>query len=301
MSLNSHQFIDAKILIVDEDEDSANQIKSGLVDFQNVNIFLNGEEALKFCRVNTPDLIIIDAQMPSLDGRNACKQLRETSLLTRCPIIFLAACEKEQTEVACWESGASDFLRKPVAPAALNMRVMSHLTTRWHIEIRNRLYHTDSLTGLKNRYFYEKHIKEQAAYANRYQSDMSILIVNLDSFSAYNLEYGAPEGDNCLKEIAHIMRTNVKREPDCICRYSGAEFIVILPGTDIGGAQVVGEKLVSEVAKAAIPFEQSPERRVTISVGVASLNAVGGSVLDLIDYADKQLQCAKENGRSMVA
>jgi len=295
------ELVDSHILIVNDNKDEADELRKGLFEFENVMVFHSGEEALLYCRTHTPNLIILDAKMPHIDGWNICRRLREMGLLTRCPVIFLTSCQKEETEIACWESGGTDFLRKPVSPAALNMRVMSHLTTYWHVEISRRLLQTDPLTGLKNRYFYDKHIKEQLAYANRYEGDLSILVIDIDHFKRYNIAYGSQEGDNCLRRITQILRKTIYREPDCVCRFGGEEFVIVLPATNLSGALHVGEKIVTAVSKAKIRHSESPTGFLSVSIGAASFRSLESDAFSLIEKAEKQLLLAKESGRSKVA
>ncbi|MFC3095229.1 diguanylate cyclase [Alteromonas sediminis] len=295
------ELFDSRILIVDDNPSEAAALRQGLVDFENVAVFNSGEDALTYCRTHTPHLIILDAKMPHIDGWTMCRRIREMGLLTRCPIIFLTSCNKEETEIACWESGGTDFLRKPVSPAALNMRVMSHLTTFWHIEISRRLLHTDPLTGLKNRYFYDKHIKEQLAYANRYEGDLALLVIDVDHFKRYNIAYGNEEGDTCLRKIAHILRKAINREPDCICRFGGEEFVIILPATNLIGAMHVGQKIVSAVSEAKLKHSHAPSGVLSVSVGAASFRSLENDACSLIEKAEKQLTLAKESGRNKVA
>ena len=292
--------IDAQVLIVVGDEDTSNVIQSGLTEFNNVEVFHNGDEALNFCRLRAPDIILLDLNIPQC-GLELCREIREMSLLTRCPVIFLSDDTDLQTEVKSWEAGGNDFLRKPISAAALNMRVMSHLTSHWHIEIANRLHHTDALTGLNNRYYFDKHIKEQIAYATRYKSDLSMLIIDINCFRQFNEDYGHAHGDKALKRVATALRSTVSREPDSVCRYAGEEFTVILPGTDNVGASVVANKIIDQVNQLAIPFASELSGFLSVSIGQTCLSTAIEQSETLFSAADKHLKLIKSTGQSQVA
>lgn len=305
MNANTPELIDALILIVDDDETTTQVIRTALGEFKNVKVCHDGQEALSFCRVQAPDLVLLDVKMPSLDGWAICKEIREMSLLTRCPIIFMSADEDMETEIKSWEAGGSDFLRKPIVSAALTMRVMSHLTSHWHIEITNRLYHTDILTGLNNRYYFDKHIKDQIAFAERYSSDLSLLIVDIDSFTRFNELNGPATGDQAIRRIAGVLKRTVGRKPDSICRHGGEEFAILLPGTNEQGAQSVASRIMDAVNELAIPFDNAVENdtkvKLSVTIGCASLSRAKELDVSLFIAADKNLTAKKHLARTEVA
>ena len=283
------ELIDALILIIDDDESTTQSIRNSLSEFKNVKVFHDGESALTFCRARAPDLVLLDVKMPSLDGWAICKEIREMSLLSQCPIIFMSADETTETELKSWEAGGNDFLRKPIVMPALKMRIMSHLTSHWHIEITNRLYHTDILTGLNNRYYFNKHIKEQIAYAERYDSDLSLLLIDINHFTEFNELYGHANGDRAVKRIANVLKQNVGRKPDSVSRYAGEEFTVLLPGTNELGAQSVAQRINNAVNDLNIKFDNEQNQQLSISIGVSSLSAARKKNLDLFNAADQNL------------
>ena len=293
--------IDALVLVIDDDVETTGKIRESLEEFRNVKVFNDGEEALAFCRVQTPDIVLLDVNMPALDGWAICKEIREMSMLSRCPIIFLSDDKNVETELKAWEAGGSDFLRKPLVMAALKMRVMSHLTSHWHIEISNRLYHTDTLTGLNNRYYYDKHVKEQMAYAERYNSDLSLLIIDINDFTRFNEKYGYAMGDKAIKKIASALKETVNRKPDSVCRYGGEEFTILLPGTNEQGAKSVSQRLMRAASELCIPFEGSYSEQLTINIGLASMTSMQKSDFSLFDAADKNLTEVKSLNTIQVA
>jgi diguanylate cyclase (GGDEF)-like protein len=287
------ELIDALILVIDDDEENTRVIRESLTEFKNVKVFHDGESALAFCRIQSPDLVLLDVEIPPLDGWAMCKDIREMTLLSHCPIIFMADGQHTGNELKVWQNDDIDILRKPIIAAALNMRVMALLTTYWHIEIANRLYHTDILTGLNNRYFFDKHIKDQIAYAERYNSDLSLLIIDIDRLNSFNEKYGDAAGDKAIKQIASVLRHTVNRKPDSVCRYGGEEFAIILPGTNKLGAQKVAQRIQQQIQSLCLGQESEHTQQLTVSIGVSSLCMATQSEQSLFEIADASLQATK--------
>ncbi len=168
--------------------------------------------------------------------------------------------------------------------AALNVRLRDLATT-------------DGLTGLKNYRAFHERLGEEVERALRYAAPLSVLILDVDEFKAYNDAYGHPTGDRALRQIAELLRTRA-RASDLVARYGGEEFAVILPEADSHAAARVAERF-----RAAIEAADWPARPLTVSVGVATLSAVGMSAFEpttLIVQADEALYRSKAGGRNRV-
>jgi diguanylate cyclase (GGDEF)-like protein/PAS domain S-box-containing protein len=152
----------------------------------------------------------------------------------------------------------------------------------------------DSLTGLGNRRAFEQRMAQEAGQARRYGTPLSILLMDVDSFKSYNDTYGHPAGDEVLRILAKVIRTQ-GRETDFFARYGGEEFIIILPQTDADGASVLAERLRAAVEKA-----DWPERAMTASLGAATLLPSMPDEESLVAAADQALYAAKNAGRNCV-
>ena len=159
----------------------------------------------------------------------------------------------------------------------------------------------DGLTGVPNRRAFEETIEREWRLALRAQQAMSLLLVDIDLFKQYNDRYGHVMGDTCLRHVATVLQEAVQRPADLLARYGGEEFVLILPGTPPAGAHDVAARLCKLVRQLNVVHEDSPIRRLTISVGVASIVPADGSVPEeLIAAADRALYEAKRNGRNRV-
>ena len=166
-------------------------------------------------------------------------------------------------------------------------------------EYTYRLATTDGLTELFNhRYFQEQMIKN-IEISKSTGKKFSLILTDIDFFKKFNDQYGHQAGDAVLRQVARTLKKNVKNS-DIVCRYGGEEMSVILPHTDNQAATVVAQNLCKAVAETVYKLSSTLESHVTISLGVATYPENGTTPTELIEYSDKGLYFAKENGRNQV-
>lgn len=153
---------------------------------------------------------------------------------------------------------------------------------------------TDALTGIRNRAAFDRRLVEEVYRSNRFQSPLSLLMIDVDHFKEYNDAFGHPAGDEALRQLSQIMN-NTSRPSDYVARYGGEEFTVLLAATNSHGACIAAERLRHSVESAQFPY-----RQLTISVGVATLAAKTGHPAELVAAADEALYAAKAAGRNRV-
>jgi diguanylate cyclase (GGDEF)-like protein len=165
------------------------------------------------------------------------------------------------------------------------------------------LSYTDSLTGLANRRALELRLTEHLSQAQRQQWPLSLLMIDVDCFKAFNDHYGHQAGDSTLQQIATILQQGFNRATDIVARYGGEEFVVILPNTNKTGALAIAHQIQELVGQAAIPHEHNlAAPYVTMSIGIAALDRASPADYDLIlRQADNALYLAKGAGRNTVA
>jgi diguanylate cyclase (GGDEF)-like protein len=196
------------------------------------------------------------------------------------------------------------FIEVSTIPVALalesRLRLESQLATA-----NARLEHlagTDPLTGLPNRRAFDRSFEREWAIAARAKSPLAVAIVDVDHFKAFNDTYGHIAGDECLTRLGEILSNTIFRPGDFIGRYGGEEFVVVLPGTDLTGAEKVCERMKEIVSAANLPHETSPLEHITVSVGFASMTPDAQlSKSELLEAADAALYSAKSSGRNRVA
>lgn len=159
---------------------------------------------------------------------------------------------------------------------------------------------TDDLTGLYNRRYFNQRFEREVQRAKRYRRPLSIMMVDIDYFKNYNDINGHLLGDDVLKKVAYLIESNL-RKADIVARYGGEEFVILLPEIDKSHADQVAEKLRRTVELRHFPKEQyQPNKNLTISLGLATLPDDSTNARELIEFADRALYRAKDEGRNRV-
>lgn len=177
-------------------------------------------------------------------------------------------------------------------------KLVNQLKIERDLAQRNSL--TDSLTGLFNRRFFDNALRTEFSRHKRSGSQLSLIMIDVDHFKKYNDHYGHLEGDNCLQQLAHTLKTIVERSSDIVARYGGEEFVVILPDTNSQGSAALAGRICESVLRLALPHVESDTSGfVTISLGIASAaDHVLTDGTQLVALADQALYQAKMNGRN---
>ena len=155
---------------------------------------------------------------------------------------------------------------------------------------------TDFVTKLTNRRFYERRLGENIATAKRNNTPLSLLMIDIDDFKAYNDNYGHDNGDITLRKVAGSIRDSLNRDTDLASRFGGEEFVVLLPSTDSESAFIIAERIRTNIE--ALGIEHTQSNVVTVSIGVESMKADKLNRLDLFKHADISLYRAKDKGKN---
>lgn len=291
--------MNGRILIVDDAMENIQILHQLLREEHEVLFALSGEKALEIAHNQLPDLILLDAVMPGMDGYAVCNALRESAILSAIPVIFVTALNQPEDETRALEAGAVDFITKPFNAAVVRARVRSQLTIKRQADAMRELSLTDTLTGVANRRSFNDTMDSEWRRCARDGVPMALIMADIDHFKDYNDTYGHQAGDLCLQQVSAALRRCAVRPPDLLARYGGEEFIILLPQETRGGAEVVAQRILDEVRALHIPHARSSAGpHVTVSLGMASVMPTEGmdpSVL--IRAADALLYRAKQTGR----
>jgi diguanylate cyclase (GGDEF)-like protein len=274
----------------------------------------DGERALELFRHERPDLVLIDVSMPVMDGYEATRQMRQISPDDWVPIIFLSSMEADQDLDRAIEAGGDDYLVKPVSYVVLNAKIRAlrrletmrrkllDITSQLAIANREleRISRQDGLTGIANRRYFDSYMLGETQRAARAREPLSMILIDVDFFKLYNDCYGHQAGDECLRQIAGILRKAARRPADLPARYGGEEFAMVLPETTLEGAVDVAKSIQHLVAEAALPHPRSEVgAAVTLSLGISSMLPNQNTLPEqLIEHADAALYQAKHQGRN---
>jgi diguanylate cyclase (GGDEF)-like protein len=302
-----------RILLVDDDLVVRAKVSESLEqDGFEVILAKNGNDGITAYQEHHPDLILVDAVMPELDGFEFCEQLKNLGeRLT--PILMITSLDDNDSVDRAFASGATDYITKPINLSILSQRVknlvrQSHLIKSQLIELQQAnqnlqlLANLDSLTKLSNRRGFDDYIQKEWERMRRIRAPLSLIMCDVDFFKNYNDRYLHPNGDKCLIKVAMSMRNTVRRTGDLVARYGGEEFAVVLPNTDALGAVSVAENIRSGIKNMQIAHEASLVcPYVTISVGVSTIIPTHENDFQaLIHAADRALYQAKSQGRDRV-
>jgi len=295
--------VSATLLIVDDDRSMIRLMNDALRGLGEVFFATDGVTALRVAREKQPDIVLLDCQMPGLDGFDVCAALKADPATADAAVFFVTTHDDIETESRAFGLGAADFIHKPISFPIVRARVSYHLVMKAQESALKKLAATDPLTGAFNRRGLDDALDREWRRAQRTRESLAMIMVDLDHFKDYNDFYGHPAGDECIKTVVGILRSNVRRSVDIVARYGGEEFVVLLPGTDVDGACRVGETLCTAVRTKKISHEKSPLGRfVTASFGVAAVVPDRASAPALlVAAADEALYEAKHGGRNRVA
>lgn len=288
-----------RLLIVDDQPLNIQALHRVFADDCQVFMATSGAQALQLCSQQLPDLVLLDVQMPGMDGIEVCLRLKADAQLRETPVIFVTAHQDAETETRGLGCGAVDFISKPFNPAVVRARVQTQLKLKLQSDLLRELAFIDGLTGLHNRRFFDERFAAELQRAQRNNTSLAVALIDVDFFKRYNDHYGHLLGDDALRGVALALRTVLKRPGDMVCRYGGEEFACVLPETDEAGAQAVAQALEQAVRALRTPHAQSEVGPVlTVSVGVAvGVPAADCSLASMLLLADTQLYRAKAQGR----
>lgn len=292
------------VLVADDFEDLRSMVRLCLeARGWSVREAADGADALDACREAPPDLILLDVNMPRVDGFAVLAELQADSELRHVPVIMLTSADGSDNLVNGLERGAHDFMGKPFAPlelcaradAALRVKRLQDGLRRRNQEL-DQASRTDPVTRLGNRFHMRDRLGELGSAASRHGQPLAVLMIDIDRFKDVNDHFGHPAGDAVLHEVARRVKSALRRE-DIAGRWGGDELIVVLPFTDLPAANAVGERVRMAVRSEFIPTGETIPVRVTVSVGCAA------GVADpnvLVQTADEALYEAKRAGRDRV-
>lgn len=158
---------------------------------------------------------------------------------------------------------------------------------------------TDHLTGIFNRRYLEQRISEEVTRALRYDNDLSLMFIDVDHFKQVNDRHGHPVGDTVLRNLAALIASGL-RESDMAARYGGEEICVLVPHTSLSNAASLAERLRSAVEETPMAATESGDLHITVSIGVATLDAETVDTRTFLQHADKALYMAKQKGRNQI-
>ncbi len=293
------------LLIVDDDKTNLTIARNALSDIYKITAVLSGEQALKFLGANVPDLILLDINMPEMDGYEVMERIRKEERLQYVPVIFLTADSEASTECRCLEAGAVDFITKPFTPLVMRSRIsrvleLEELRKGLRTKLDQKIQEVsdikekssrDPLTGLLTRDYASDSVNELL----KNEGCGALFMTDMDNFKLINDVYGHSAGDEVLKMFARTLQAHAS-EGDITGRLGGDEFVMFVREKKLKeelGA--LAGSVISEVTRSVA--EAGFNTGTSVSVGIALYPADGEDFDSLCHSADKALYLVKQNGK----
>jgi two-component system cell cycle response regulator len=294
----------ATVMLV-EDSTATRRILRGVLEGASYRVTEAGDgaEALDLCRTDPPDLLLLDVDMPVMDGPEMISHLRADDSLAEIPVIMVSARTRAQDVADGLGRGALDYIRKPCAAIELRARVAAVLQResqqrrlRELAEHANRLSLVDALTGAANRRRFDRR-RDELLDTRPPGAPIGLVVLDIDHFKEVNDASGHLAGDAVLRILSRRLHSEIGSE-DLLVRWGGEEFLVLAPDRDARATATLAARLHEVVGAAPVAIAGHGSLAVTASAGWAC--GVLGEIEDLILDADRALYQAKRAGRDRV-
>jgi len=289
------------ILIVDDQVENIALLTKILSHDYNILAAKCGQDAVDTAVKFVPEIILLDVVMPEMDGYAVIAELKRRKKTQDIPVIFITGLSNADEEEKGLAMGAADYITKPFTPAIVKLRIDSQIKMLEQFRIIKHLSMIDQLTKLPNRRSFEDRMEADWRKAERGKTPISILIADVDMFNQYNEKHGRSQGDKALCSIARVFEDALTQSNAFAARWSGEEFIILLPNTDADGALEIAEKLRSCANKLVIPDSSGASTKITVSICVnTKTHGRSISMDDFIAEADSTLNDSKDKARNRI-
>jgi len=287
-----------KVLIVDDASDTLEIIQK-LLSFEGYDVILasTGEEGVRKVEEEKPEVVLMDINLPGIDGTEALKRIRDMNPIQS--VIMLTAYATVDNAIRALKEGATDFIKKPFENEHLihivNQSLEKYRTLKERDKLEEevrRLSITDDLTGLYNHRHFFKTLESELTRLKRQRTSLSLLMFDLDNFKRYNDFYGHLEGDRVLKKIGEIIKHSIRHNVDSGYRYGGDEFAALLIGAFLDQALTIAERIRSSIEHAGF-------KDITVSIGLAEFRE-DFDLERFVKSADDAMYVAKHSGGNRI-
>ena len=295
--LQQSLIVQAKILVVDDDPQMLDILRTILAPWGFILTLLdNPQHFWTTLEATNPDLLILDIEMPNLNGIDLCRVVRNDPHWSELPVLFLSAHRDIKTVISVFVAGADDYVSKPVLEPELIARVLNRLERTF---IFRKLAETDILTGIANRRKSIQELTRLLHLAQRQGQPMCFIILDFDHFNQVNNKYGHDAGDRVLSRFGALLLQTFRSE-DVVGRWGGEEFVVGLYGATEVQSKARLMELLEIMRQQEFTSASGEKFRVTFSGGISQYPENGRDLQALYQTADVALYKAKAKGRNQI-
>ncbi len=289
------------VVYVDDDQDLHRLVNARL---RHEDIALHsaggGEEGLRLIRETHPAVVLLDLDMPGIDGFSVLRAIKNDAATANTAVIVVSGLTECGDKVTAFDLGAADYITKPFDFGELRARLRAALRTNRLLRLLSERAELDGLTGLSNRASFDRRFASEVANNKRYGHPLSLALLDIDFFKRMNDTFGHQAGDEVLTAFASLIQRQC-RASDVPCRYGGEEFAIILTNTSPADAVTLLDRIRTSLEQ--IVFPRHPEHRVTVSAGIAGFETQCPEDVtepQWIHAADQALYAAKHGGRNRI-
>ncbi|WP_219060387.1 EAL domain-containing protein [Pseudomonas sp. UMAB-08] len=281
------------ILVVDDQTTDIRMLSEAVRDLGNVQLATDGRSAILAARRWGPDVVLLDIEMPGMNGFEVCRALKSDPKTCDAAVIFVTSHTQTENELRALDYGGIDFLQKPLNIPLARARIKAHIALRNEAK---KLANHDALTGLPNRFLLQDRIEQALQNAQSSQGQVAMLLIHLDNLKAISDSFGQSVSDELLREVSSRL-TACSQAVDTVSRQRGEEFIILLP--DVSGVDAIGALTVRLLSAVSAPFSiQANRYDLSASIGISVFPDDSHSLDSLYQHADSAMCRARQEGRN---
>jgi diguanylate cyclase (GGDEF)-like protein len=285
------------LLIVSTDANNSEALLGELQDEFNC-VQVSDTALLREYDASQLDLIILESGSQGLNAFELCSELKSAAAFRAVPIIFLANVPVADEESRAVDLGAADFINNTLSMSLIKARIRSQIELKHKTDLLTEIALLDGLTCIPNLQRFQETLEVEWRRNLREFNDLSVVLIDIDDFSAFNDQYGAGSGDQVLKRVAQVIENNCLRAADLVARFDGDEFVALLPGIELENALKVAENICRAVAALGIENTGPGDAGVlTVSAGVATVEPTQDqNQAQLMEEVAEMLNSAQQMG-----
>jgi len=283
----------SNILIIDDNPSNIDFLL-GLLTEYDISAAVDGERALDQMEQEIPDLILLDVNMPEMDGYEVCSIIKSDPKTKDIPVLFLSANTDAESVVKGFDVGGVDYIAKPYRPREVLARVETHLKLKRAMDDLERLANEDPLTGIANRRRFFEKAKYLFARAKSDCLPLSLVAVDIDKFKVINDTFGHNVGDEVIRVFVNIVQKNLEKE-DSFARFGGDEFVMLMMRMSQENALARVAKIRNLISKTHVLLGEKV--KFTASMGIVEVKSFDEDIDTLIKQADINLYSEKRSKR----